>query len=90
MKTRLMIAVAFGFFLLQPANSGWAQDHFAATLSGSNESPAVATDGKGGGVFSLNSGQTELSFIIGVSGLSGDLVAAHFHNAAAGTRAPNP
>ncbi|MBN4054078.1 CHRD domain-containing protein [Nitrospira defluvii] len=46
--------------------------------------PATTT-ATGTGAFSLNAAQTELTFDITVTGLSGGgLTAAHFHNAAAG------
>jgi len=61
---------------------------FFATLSGSQEVPAVTTTAQGGGMFVLNEDQTELSYNVSVIGLSGPIVAAHFHNAAAGANGP--
>jgi hypothetical protein len=62
--------------------------NFTATMDGSHETPPVTTDGKGTGTFSLNAAGTELTFDISVSGLSGPISAAHFHNAPAGVPGP--
>ncbi|MDZ7308627.1 MAG: endolytic transglycosylase MltG, partial [candidate division KSB1 bacterium] len=61
---------------------------FFATLSGSQEVPAVATPAQGGGMFVLNEDQTALSFHLSVIGLSGPITAAHFHHAASGANGP--
>jgi hypothetical protein len=56
----------------------------AATLRGDLEVPPVETPGTGEGTFRLNADQTELSFEIRASGLSGAVTAAHFHQAPPG------
>lgn len=58
---------------------------FTAALTGAAERPdAVDTDATGTGTFSLNADETELSFNISASGLSGDVTGAHFHFSADG------
>jgi len=57
---------------------------FTAKLSGAQEVPPVTTTASGTGAFSLNSARTELKFYVTVCGLSGPIVAAHFHARAAG------
>ena len=56
----------------------------AATINGAQEVPPVATSANGAGIFTLDSSGTQVSFDIGVGGLSGAIAAAHFHNASAG------
>jgi len=57
---------------------------FTATLSGAQEAPPVESNGTGTGTFTLNAEETELSFEITASGLSGPVIAAHFHQGAVG------
>ncbi len=58
---------------------------FRATLTGDAERPdPVDTDAMGTGTFSLNAAETELSYSVSVSGLSGDVTGAHFHFSADG------
>ncbi len=53
---------------------------FTATLTGDAERPdPVVTDAMGTGTFSLNADETELTYNISASGLSGDVIGAHFH-----------
>ena len=63
---------------------------FTTTLSSEVAIPpvAVASDGTGGGEFSLNVSGTELTYNIEVleSSLTGSITAAHFHNAPAGSQ----
>jgi len=59
-----------------------------ARLDGAQEVPPVATPAKGTGSFSLNDPGTALRFNITVQGLTGPIVLAHFHNAAAGVNGP--
>ena len=63
-----------------------AQRFFAASLDGGQEVPSVVTQATGTGRFVLNPEQTELAFDITVdtASLTGPIVSAHFHNAAAG------
>ncbi len=56
---------------------------FTAMLDGSQENPAVTTSGIGTGAFAWDA--YGLQYRVTVSGLSGAISAAHFHNAAAGT-----
>ena len=58
---------------------------FQATLTGDAERPnPVTTNATGTGTFSLNAAETELSYDISASGLSGDVIGAHFHFSADG------
>ncbi len=60
-------------------------NEFRATLTGDAERPdPVATNAMGTGTFSLNAAETQLSYNISVSGLSGDATGAHFHFSADG------
>ena len=53
---------------------------FTATLTGDAERPdPVVTEATGTGTFSLNADETELTYNISASGLSGDVIGAHFH-----------
>ncbi|MGH7492351.1 MAG: CHRD domain-containing protein [bacterium] len=61
---------------------------FIATLNGNQEVPSVNTLAAGGGMFVLNEAQTELSYNVSVTGLSGVIAAAHFHNGATGANGP--
>ena len=61
---------------------------FFAKLNGAQENPAVNTPASGGGMFVLNPDGTELTYNVSVTGLSGPIAAAHFHNAATGTNGP--
>ncbi len=58
--------------------------NFTAELSGDQEAPPVTTNGTGSGTFTLNADQTELSFNVTVTGLSGPVRAAHFHSSPPG------
>ena len=58
---------------------------FVATLDGVQEAPPTPTEGTGQGTFTLNAEQTELSYDITASGLTGLVTAAHFHRAPRGT-----
>ncbi len=67
--------------LTPPGASG-----FTAIINGGQEVPPVSTLGTGTGVFVLNAAETELTFVITVTGLSGGgVTAAHFHNAPTGS-----
>ncbi len=87
MRHLIWFISVIALFLLIPHNAT-AQIHLTATLSGDAEVPPVAvpTEGRGGGVFTLNADSTELTYIIGVSisTLTGPIANAHFHNAPAG------
>ena len=66
--------------LNQPAGAPGAT--FSATLTGTQEEPAVATAGLGTATFRLS--PAGLAFNVTVDGLSGGITAAHFHNGAIG------
>lgn len=58
---------------------------FQATLTGDAERPdPVDTEATGTGTFSLNAAETQLSYDVSVSGLSGGVIGAHFHFSADG------
>ncbi len=58
---------------------------FQATLTGDAERPdPVESDAMGTGTFSLNADETQLSYSVSASGLSGDVIGAHFHFSADG------
>ena len=64
---------------------------FIATLSGGVERPdPVDTEATGSGTFSLNDDETELTYSISATGLTGDVIAAHFHFAADGAAGSGP
>lgn len=69
-----------GCALYAPSGGDSEATEFSAVLTGAAERPdPVETDGMGTGTFQLNEEETELSYDIEVSGLSGDVIAAHFH-----------
>jgi hypothetical protein len=59
-----------------------------AAFSGSQEVPAVTTVANGLGAFTLGADGKNLAFDITANGLSGPIIAAHFHLAAAGQNGP--
>lgn len=59
---------------------------FTAQLTGAQEVPPVTTTARGTGVATLT--DAGLTFHASVSGLSGPIAAAHFHNAPAGANGP--
>lgn len=60
-------------------------DHrFSATLSGTNEVPAVSTTGKGLFIANLSKSETEVIFNMVFEGLSSAVTGAHIHQAPAG------
>ncbi|MBL7815247.1 MAG: CHRD domain-containing protein [Saprospiraceae bacterium] len=62
--------------------------HFAAVMRGANEVPAVTTSGLGLGSFVLNYAYSRLEYRILVTGLSGNISAAHLHFGALGANGP--
>jgi len=88
-----IIGVATSFNNAPQIQPSWRSDFcapitFFAQLTGSQEHPPVATTAAGVGMFVLNEEQTELSYNVSTTGLSGPSTAAHFHNAAAGVNGP--
>ncbi|MDO8649123.1 MAG: CHRD domain-containing protein [Candidatus Peregrinibacteria bacterium] len=63
-----------------------AQGIFLAVLTGSEQVPQVETGAKGTGVFVLDG--SDLQYAITVSGLTGPIIAAHFHQAIPGESGP--
>lgn len=62
---------------------------YKATLDGSQQSPPVATKGKGTATFTFDTAKKKLSWNVKYSGLSGPAIAAHIHGPAAmGENAP--
>jgi len=72
--------------VLMLASAADGQIFFKAKMDSIQEVPAPTgqVPGQGLGVFVLNSNATQLYYNITVDGLSGNLTAGHFHNAAAG------
>ena len=78
-----LLATGCGFW----GSGGGSSDEteFRATLSGGAERPdTVDTEAMGTGTFSLSDDETELTYSISASGLSGDVIGAHFHFSADG------
>jgi hypothetical protein len=61
---------------------------FTASLDGSQETPVVTTNASGTGWAVLKDSGSAIEHNITISGLSSNLTAAHYHNAAAGASAP--
>lgn len=72
--------------LLACGGSSSPSNKFIAQLNGTNETPAVTTNGAGTATFTRN-GST-VSYSVTASGLSGDAKAAHIHIGAAGVPGP--
>ena len=65
--------------------------NFVATFSGDAERPTpVTTSATGTGTFTLNDAETELTYSIAITGLSGDATAAHFHFSVNGANGSGP
>ena len=60
--------------------------HFTANLTGAQENPAVVVAATGTGAFTLT--EEGLVYKITVSGLTGAIIAAHFHTGAIGVNGP--
>ncbi len=68
---------------------GLEQDFtYVAQLDGSQENPAITTDGKGLGAFHYAQGSLSLEVNVQLTGLSSDITAAHLHEAAPGVNGP--
>ncbi len=59
-----------------------------ANITGDQEVPAVMTDARGNGVFTLVNNQSMLQVRVVVDGLSGPIMGAHLHLGAAGSNGP--
>jgi len=69
---------------LWAAPSQAATQSFQVQLSGSQQVPAVQTDGMGTADLTYDPATRELTWSLSYSGLSSDVTMAHFHNAPAG------
>ncbi len=69
---------------------GGTGDTFSATFSGDQEVPPIVSNGTGTGTFRLNADETELSYDVSVSGMSGPATGAHFHNSPDGAAGSGP
>jgi len=56
--------------------------HFTAKLDGASESPATTSKGTGSAKLSFDDATKKLTYEVDYKGLSGDVVAAHFHGPA--------
>ena len=82
-------AIVVGIVLLCVHPLAHATTIFTATLTGSQETPPVATPATGFGTFVLNDARTDLSFDVDYAGLiGGPVVGAHFHDAPVGVAGP--
>ena len=59
-----------------------------ASLTGSQEVPAVTTSASALGIFTLSQNQEKLKFRVTLAGLSSTITGAHFHTGAAGATGP--
>ena len=86
-----LLGAGCGLYGIGGPSTSSDETEFAATLTGDAERPdPVETDAVGTGTFSLNAGETQLSYSVSASGLSGDVTGAHFHfsvNGASGSGA---
>jgi Cu/Zn superoxide dismutase len=57
---------------------------YSAQMDGSQENPAVTTDGRGLGIFTLSQNEANVHFKILFTGLTSTVTAAHIHRAAVG------
>lgn len=83
---------------LAAAAPSWAATLYQATLTGTQETPPVATNALGTAIFTLNDAQDRLDYTIYTNGIdltgsetpqAGDnMIMAHFHQAPPGTPGP--
>ena len=87
-KTFSVLSFSVICALLSLQGIGYAQTHFTAVVDVDQEIPAPeipeGLNPTGTGSFTLNDDQTELTFHITVTDLSGPMTAGHFHMASAG------
>lgn len=87
MKRAVQMAVfALGFALLIPVANAQTTG-FTATLSGSNEVPAVTTSATGRATFQVSADGSSLTYSLFVTGIE-DPTMGHIHLAAAGKQGP--
>jgi hypothetical protein len=65
-----------------------AQTTFVATLTGAQATPPDASTGIGFGIFTLNAAQTDISWQVIYTGLTGPAIASHLHVGPAGVAGP--
>ena len=80
---RSRYALALLGLLLVPSQS-FSATGFSTTLSGLQEVPANASNGTGTAVVVLNDAQTQFTYSVTFSGLTGNTTASHIHKAAIG------
>lgn len=86
-----VILLGTGCDIYGPSNGPSDATEFRATLAGDAARPdPVDTQAVGTGTFSLNDDETQLTYSISASGLSGDVIAAHFHFSADGAAGSGP
>jgi len=84
-KTKLFLFIV-ALLICVTGNSFAAHLNFTSYLTGEQESPSVITNAKGTGTYTLTAGG--LRYTITVNGLSGPIVAAHFHIGTAKVNGP--
>ena len=93
----IVLTIAMGLLLTGCPNTPTGQEiTFKAALVGSHETPLVTSivnptghgTASGHGTFTLNAAQTQLTFDISITGLSGPVTAAHFHSGLVGETGP--
>lgn len=78
-----ILSLALAASPLTLASSAWAEIlHFKANLIGANEVPAKESDGHGTLTATLDTTTNELKYHVEFSGLTGPVLAAHFHGPA--------
>ncbi len=87
-NSMLLTVLLFGAGGCPSMDGSGTEREFEANLDGDQETPPVTTAATGMGTFTLNAEQTELSFRISASGLSGPIVGAHFHLGPTGESGP--
>ena len=81
----------FGFLVvlvLQFSSQAFSQILFTASLDGSQENPAVVTNGKGTAWVLLSPDMTSLTYRITYAKLTGNFTASHIHIGGTGTNGP--
>jgi Cu/Zn superoxide dismutase len=86
----LFTLVMFQVILIGLVRADHLSSHlqFSARMSGSQEVPAVTSDGQGVAVLTLDKNKTTIYFTVSVSNLSGAISGMHIHEAAAGSNGP--
>lgn len=86
---RVLAVLTAGFLLALLAVPALAADEvFSGVLRGSNEVPAVTTNGAGAAYVFINEAETEVKYAVSYTGLSGPIIAGHIHVGATGVNGP--